>query len=136
MEYKDIFIERAAEGGDIQFFCKTESPNLISTTNIKVIKESSVKYRVLIPKGQSIGKFLVFNQSYGADWEAFEYKYGEKRIFPHFNSGYANGWFIDSHESREINVVFNQQSLIIKNFFITIILFAIALFLFLKYKDR
>ena len=136
LEYKDIFIERAAEGGDIQFFCKLESPNLSSTPAIKVIKKSSVKYRVLIPKGQNIGKFLVFNQSYGTDWEAFEYKYGEKRIFPHFNSGYANAWFIDSHEGREINVVFNQQSLIIKNFFITIILFAIALFLFLKYKDR
>ncbi len=136
LEYKDIFIERAVEGGDIQFFCKLESPNLSLTPAIKVIKESAVKYRVIIPEGQNIGKFLVFNQSYGSNWEAFEYKYGKKRIFPHINSGYANAWFIDSHESAEINVVFNQQGLIIKNFFITIILFAIALFLFLKYKNR
>ncbi len=136
LEYKDIFIERAAEGGDIQFFCKTESFDITSTANIKIIKESPVKYKITIPKGETLGKFLVFNQTYGSDWEAFEYDNGKKITFPHFTSGYANAWFIDNHKSGEISVVFNRQSLIIKNFFLTIILFAIVLFFFLRYKDR
>ncbi|MBI3985215.1 MAG: hypothetical protein HY344_04775 [Candidatus Levybacteria bacterium] len=136
LEYKDLFVERIVEGGDIQLFCTTESSNIISTANINVVKESPVKYKITVPKGSNLGKFLVFNQSYGSDWEAFEYINGKKIVFPHFKNGYANAWFIDKHESTEINVVFSRQSLIVKNLFVTIILFAIALFFFLRYRNR
>ncbi|PIR79702.1 MAG: hypothetical protein COU25_04050 [Candidatus Levybacteria bacterium CG10_big_fil_rev_8_21_14_0_10_35_13] len=126
---KNLLIERNLEESDLNFYCVKTEERKKEVDKIEATKISNVEYKVKLPKNSS-SKFLLFNQSYHDDWQAFSESNGEK--LEHFRSGYGNAWYLPDNHDNEIKIVFSRQDLIIKNIFLSSILFFGLLFVFIN----
>jgi len=137
IEYKNFSLEYTISNDDIQFSC---SLNKSSGTDgfadkIRVEKINPTFYKVRLPQDYK-GGFLTFNQTYGADWQAYTQAKGKKHVFDHFSNAYANGWYIDNVENKEIIVEFTRQKLIFKNAIATFFGFIVLIFLYIKIRKK
>lgn len=135
--FKNILIEKKAEGGDVQFYCNLKMNKMIDSSidSIQVRKINGMRYEVTLPQNYK-GGFLTFNRTYDQDWQAYTQVSGRKHSFPHIRSAYANAWYIDNPDNRKVIVEFRRQSLIVKNAIMTLIGFTVFMFLYLRINEK
>lgn len=134
---KNLVFERTIDTNYVAFACTMQTDaNLADYTHLlKVSKINPLEYKIILPKNFKKG-FLTFNKNYAPSWEAYVIRGGRKQTFFHTQSSYANAWYIDNAESREVFITNTKQNLSEKNAIITFIIFPIVLFIYFKLKNR
>ncbi|EKD86695.1 MAG: hypothetical protein ACD_37C00188G0003 [uncultured bacterium] len=131
-EISDLMLERAVDTNHVAAFCSmVEGESEDFTGKLKVSQITPLEYKVILPNTFKKG-FLTFNKTFADDWEAR----GRLTTYPHFQSGYANGWFIENSSNREVTVVLARHESIKKNGFITLLVFVGLLILYIVIRKK
>lgn len=126
-DIQNIRISSIIQERDIEFACSYKKEIPYASSEIAVDKRSPALYYVTLPKNYQ-GKFLVFNQTYSDEWEAWQKVRGATKKLPHFKSGYENAWLLEGKGDGIIEVHYKRQRVIETYAIISIVVFVVAIF--------
>ena len=116
----NITIQRALKEKDVEMGCILDLlKNSPRSDYLNVQQTGRISYSIRIPENSS-AKYLVFNQSYDPDWQAFVVENGKRTYLDHIQSGYANAWVLPQNTQNTVYVEFNRLVGIYINAFVSL----------------
>lgn len=105
VQIKNLKVESYVDGLYFRFICLIGNKHGMNKTEILINKKSQTYYSIVLPKNYK--GFLTFNQTFDKAWIA--HSQNSTNIFPHFKTGYSNGWYIDNLADSRIIIEFKTQ---------------------------
>lgn len=133
LDISNLVITNKIDASDVQFACRMKTAKQVSNESIVSVKQvNPAYYNITLPVHYQ--GFLVFNQTFDANWVAHEKN--SNSMLPHAISGYANAWHIDNLKKREIIVEYKTQNTAVRSAIITIAITIVLVLLYLKISKK